>query len=501
MSILEIIVFLPVIAAIAIGLGAPARFSALGASAISLILSLIVAVRFNTNVEGSFQMESSRTLLDIAGFPTLSLAFGIDGISLVLLLLATIVMLAAVMISPKETEIRGSSRLYYLSLLLIGGGAIGAFTSTDLFFLYAFHELALIPTFLMIGIFGHGENRVRTAWTITIYLGVGSLILLVGLIMAVFALGGSTFAITDLIALAKNPETAIAAGQQTWIFVFLLIGFGILVSLFPFHSWAAPAYAQAPAPVAMLHAGVLKKFGLYGLIRIAMPIVPEGMAALLNVLLVLLLGNIIYLGLVTVAQKKLDRMLGYSSVMHMGYVFLGLAAFNQLGVSGAVLLMFAHGVSIALLFALCGWIRDQYGTVSFEELGGIATKLPKLGLLFAFAAFASAGLPGFANFAAEVSVFFGAFQNTGDSLGWLQWTTIIALWGVVISAVYMLRAFRNLFMGPAMKKMATPEDLTMTERLPYFLLLGTLIAVGFVPELLNQFIRPAVEGLFLITAG
>ncbi|MDF1823059.1 MAG: NADH-quinone oxidoreductase subunit M [Verrucomicrobiales bacterium] len=501
MSYLEIIVFLPLIAAIAIGLGAPARFTALGAAAIAFIVSLIVAIQFNTNVEGAVQFASSHTLMEMEGFPTLSLAFGIDGISLVLLLLATLVMLAAVLVSPPENDIKGSAKLYYLSLLLIGGGAIGAFTATDLFFLYAFHELALIPTFLMIGIFGHGENRVRTAWTITVYLGVGSLILLVGLIMAVFALGGSTFAIADLIAIAKNPETGIDPGQQTWIFAFLLVGFGALVSLFPFHSWAAPAYAEAPAPVAMLHAGVLKKFGLYGLIRIAMPIVPEGMAALLNVVLVLLLGNIIYIGLVTIAQKKLDRMLGSSSVMHMGYVFLGLATMNQLGVSGAVLLMFAHGVSIALLFALCGWIREKYGTVSFEELGGIASHLPKLGLLFAFAAFASAGLPGFANFAAEVSVFFGAFKETGDSLGWLQWTTIIALWGVVISAVYMLRAFRNLFLGTPEEKMKTPTDMTMAARLPYFLLLATLIAVGFVPEILNQFIRPAVEGLFLTTAG
>ncbi|MEM6278920.1 MAG: NADH-quinone oxidoreductase subunit M [Verrucomicrobiota bacterium] len=499
---LEIIVFLPLIAALAIGLGAPARFTALGASVITLLLSLVLAVRFDQTLIGEIQLDSSRLLLSMDGFPTLSLAFGVDGISLTLLLLSTLVMVVAVLVSPQEKDIeKGSPKLFYLSLLLIGGGAIGAFTSTDLFFFYAFHELALIPTFLMIGIFGSGENRVRTAWTITIYLGVGSLILLVGLIMAVFALGSSTFDIPTLIADAKNPDLAIAAGTQIWIFVFLLIGFGILVSLFPFHSWAAPAYAEAPAAVAMLHAGVLKKFGLYGLIRVAMPIVPEGMQALLNVVLVLLLGNIIYIGLVTVAQKKLDRMLGYSSVMHMGYVFLGLATMNQIGVSGAVLLMFAHGVSIALLFALCGWIREKYGTVSFEDLGGIASHLPKLGLLFAFAAFASAGLPGFANFAAEVAVFFGAFKETGESLGWLQWTTIIALWGVVISAVYMLRAFRNLFLGTPEEKMAKPTDMTLAGRLPYFLLLATLIAVGFVPELLNQFIRPAVEGLFLVTAG
>jgi NADH-quinone oxidoreductase subunit M len=245
----------------------------------------------------------------------------------------------------------------------------------------------------------------------------------------------------------------------------------------------------------MLHAGVLKKFGLYGLIRIAMPMLPAGAEMYLNVILVLLLGNIIYLGLVTVAQKSLDRMLGYSSVMHMGYIFLGFAAGNALGIEGAVLLMFAHGISIALLFALAGWMRDRFGTLRFDELGGIAKSLPKLGLLFGFAAFASAGLPGFANFAAEVAVFFGAFQGEVDTIGWLRWATIIALWGVVISAVYMLRAYRHLFMGPKPEKLETGADLTWGTRLPLLLLVVTLLLVGFIPETLNQFIRPAVENI------
>lgn len=497
--LLEIIVFLPLVAALAILLGAPARATALGASVLVLFLSFIQAVNFESSLEGSLQAMSSRTLLDVAGIPKLSLAFGLDGISLVLLLLSAIVMVAAILVSPAESAIKkGSPKLYFASLLFIGGGAIGAFCSTDLFFMYAFHELALIPTFLMIGIFGHGENRVKTAWTITIFLGVGSLILLVGLIGAVVALGGETFAIAELTALAKNPETGIAAAQQKWIFPLLLIGFGILVSLFPFHSWAAPAYAEAPTPVAMLHAGVLKKFGLYGLIRVGLPFAPEGAQMYLNVILVLLLGNIIYIGFVTLAQKKLDRMLGYSSVMHMGYIFLGVAAGNQLGLSGAVMLMFAHGVSIALLFALAGWMRERFGTLRFDELGGIAKSLPKLGLLFGFAAFASAGLPGFANFAAEVAVFFGAFQGEGDAIGWLRWTTIIALWGVVISAVYMLRAYRSLFMGPITPKLETGADLTWAVRIPVILLIATLMIVGFVPETLNQFIRPAVEGLLLV---
>ncbi|MCB1203538.1 MAG: NADH-quinone oxidoreductase subunit M [Verrucomicrobiae bacterium] len=500
MSTLELLVFLPLLAALAVGLGAPARFTALGASVLVLLISFYCALNFSTVLEGngSWQFASSRTLLEMPGFPKLSLAFGLDGISLVLVLLSALVLVAAVWVAPVESAIKGSSRLYYVSLLLIGGGALGAFTATDLFFLYAFHELALIPTFLMIGIFGHGEQRVRTAWTITIFLGVGSLILLVGLILAVGALDSTSFDVATLTALAKS--TPIAANLQGWIFLLLFIGFGILVSLFPFHSWAAPAYAEAPTPVAMLHAGVLKKFGLYGLIRLALPLAPAGAEKWLHLVLILLLGNILYIGLVTIAQKKLDRMLGYSSVMHMGYAFLGIAAGNVVGVSGAVLLMFAHGLSIALLFGLAGWMRDRFGGLEFDKLGGIAKSLPKLGLLFGFAAFASVGLPGFANFAAEVEVFFGAFAGEDAGMSWIRWATVGALWGVVISAVYMLRAYRTIFMGPKPEKLETPSDLDWGARVPLLILLVALLAVGFAPDLLNQFIRPAVNGLFLVTA-
>ncbi len=501
MSTLELLVFLPLLAALAVGLGVPARLTSLGAAVVTLVIAIYCVANFHTSLEGvgSWQFTSSRSLLEMPGFPKLNLAFGLDGISLVLVLLSALVLLAAVLVAPRESEIKGSARLYYLSLLLIGGGAIGAFTATDLFFLYAFHELALIPTFLMIGIFGHGENRVRTAWTITIFLGVGSLILLVGLILAVASLGGTTFDVAELTIRAKS--SGIADGTQSWIFLLLLIGFGILVSLFPFHSWAAPAYAEAPTPVAMLHAGVLKKFGLYGLVRLALPLAPAGAEKWLNLVLILLLGNILYIGLVTIAQKKLDRMLGYSSVMHMGYAFLGIAAGNVIGVSGAVLLMFAHGLSIALLFALAGWMRERFGDLDFEKFGGLAKSLPRLGLLFGFATFASIGLPGFANFAAEVEIFFGAFAGEDAGMNWIRWATIGALWGVVISAVYMLRAYRGVFMGPKPEKLEVPADLAWSTRLSVLILLVALLAVGFAPDLLNQFIRPAVFGLLPVDAG
>src|SRR5205814_8385498 len=180
-----------------------------------------------------------------------------------------------------------------------------------------------------------------------------------------------------------------SAPPQRHIYPLLCIGFGVLISLFPFHSWAPEAYASAPAPAAMLHAGVLKKFGLYGLLRLAIPMLPDGAHYWMYLLVILLLGNIIYIGLVTIAQKQLDWMLGYSSVMHMGYIFLGIASANILGTTGAATLMFAHGLSIALLFAIAGELRRRTDTLAFDDLGGLAKIMPFAGLALGFGAFAA----------------------------------------------------------------------------------------------------------------
>jgi NADH-quinone oxidoreductase subunit M len=285
---------------------------------------------------------------------------------------------------------------------------------------------------------------------------------------------------------------------QRHIYLLLLIGFGVLVSLFPFHTWAPEAYASAPAPAAMLHAGVLKKFGLYGLLRLAVPLLPDGARHWTGLLIVLLLGNIIYIGLVTIAQKRLDWMLGYSSVMHMGYIFLGIASANILGVTGAAVLIFAHGLSIALLFGLAGEIRKRTGTLVFDELGGLAKVMPFAGLAFGLAAFAAVGLPGFANFAAEIMIFFGAFQN-----GWemerfhiFQIATVLGLWGVVISAVYMLRAYRKAFMGTLGERWSNLADLRRSLRVPVTLLVGALLWFGFFPQTFVRIVAPAFRTYF-----
>ncbi|MFN0125120.1 MAG: NuoM family protein [Verrucomicrobiales bacterium] len=489
--ILAALIIVPLVAAVAVAVGAPARLTSLVAAGINAALAMAAALSFHA---GDPTPQLGTTLLTVLSAPELKLSLGVDGLALAMVLLTAVVTLGATLACP-GTVTRGSLRLYYICVLLIAAGALGAFVSTDLFFFYAFHELALIPTFIMIGLYGTGDRR-TAAWKITVYLGLGSLVLLAGLAALFLNLGGTTFDMDKLAAAARTTE--MAAGTQAWIFLVLVVGFGVLISLFPFHSWAPGAYACAPTPVAMLHAGVLKKFGLYGLIKVALPMLPSGSQSewVLNLLLFALLGNILWIGLVTIAQRELDLMLGHSSVMHMGYVFLGIASHHLAGLSGAVLLMVAHGLSIALLFFLNGHIRSAAGTTHFDRFGGLAKHAPKLGLMFGLATFAGIGLPGFANFAGELLVFFGAFKNAAaDGALWLPLATILALWGVVMSAVYGLRAYRSLFMGEPSANAATVPDLTARDLAVALIFIVPLVLLGFFPNLILHFVRPALAAL------
>ena len=478
------LVLLPLLGVVTILLGSDPRRTARITSALMLLSGLSLAGLWALGVRDGLSIAPV-----VLSTPEIRLGLGFyDGMSVVMVLLSVLVAFAAA--RSGECEDR-HARLWNISILLIAAGAVGAFLSTDLFFFYAFHELALIPTFLMIGILGRGDRK-QIAWKATIYLAFGSIVLLAGLLWLVSASGSSTLAFDDLL------DSSIPAEAQRGIALFLIVGFGTLVSLFPFHSWAAPAYASAPAPVTMLHAGVLKKFGLYGLFRLY-PAVPAGMHAWLDILVILLIGNILWVGFVTINQRRLDGMLGNSSVMHMGYLFLAFAALveagselaNPIAKPAAVLLMFGHGITIAMLFGLTDRIERRTGTLELRELGGLAGKAPSLAFLFGLAAMASIGLPGLANFAGEVMVFLSGFRgwDPGEPLGGVQIATIIALWGLVISAVYMLRAYRRIFHGTEVPFTATAADLNQSERGPAILLAFTLVAVGLFPNLLLKLIE------------
>ena len=309
---------------------------------------------------------------------------------------------------------------------------------------------------------------------------------MVGLIALYLQSGASTFDIPKLTAhIQQNP---LPRSAQNFIFPLLLFGFGILVSLWPFHTWAPLGYGSAPTATAMLHAGVLKKFGLYGLIRIALPLLPDAAQHWMPFLAWLCLGNLVYCGWVAMKQKDFNWLVGYSSVAHMGFVFLGIASLNLIGATGAVLVMIAHGFLAALAFGLSGYLYQQTHTLEIDRLGGLLRKLPFIGTALMMAAFAACGLPGFANFAGEITVFFGAWKSFPQA-------TILAGWGaLIIGAIYMLRAIRSMLHGPLPEKWANVADAPhLWRKTPFILLLASLFVFGCFPRLLSDKITPNAQ--------
>ncbi len=479
--LLQLAVATPLVAALIIALGLPKRFATkLAAAAFALPALAALWLWAKYPAEGGSRYHYLSVIDTGLGRFGIALKLGLNGIALPMFLLAAIVGLAAGLYALRSQAER--LKTYLVLLLIMHGGLLGVFASVDIFFFYFFHELALIPTFIMVGIWG-GRDRSYAAMKMTIYLTVGAMLSLLGLIALYVKSGANTF---DLIELKRAiAEEGIRGSTQHAIFGLLLFGFGILVSLWPLHTWAPLGYGAAPGSVAMLHAGVLKKFGLYGLIQIALPLLPDGAAHWAwKLALLAAVGNVLVIGFVTMAQRDLKQMVGYSSVMHMGYCFLGIAALSTVGAGGVVLLMVAHGLSVALLFLLATSIHHRTHTFDLTEMGGLAQKTPVLAGFFLAATLASIGLPGFANFWGELTVFV-ALWNFSKIL------TAVAIAGVILSAIYGLRAAARVFFGPptaALQRVTAqhpPADLGWSERLPALLLLAALLFFGFYPKAIS----------------
>lgn len=500
MTSLTLIFLLPLLAAIAL-VFVPRNFAVV-MRAVTLgvtFVTMLLAVRMFWRFDGAVADAAGYKFVSVIpwlGAESLGIAckLGVDGLNVGLVLMGAIVAFAAACCA---FDIRERQKEFSILLLTMTGGILGAFLSLDLFFFYFFHELALVPTFIMIGVWGHGARKNYAAFQITLYLSVGALLALIGLIALYLQMPADarTF---DIPTLTRHfAEAPMDARAQAFIFPLLLFGFGILVSLWPFHSWAAPGYGSAPTATAMLHAGVLKKFGLYGLIRIALPMMPEAARSWMHILAALCLGNILYVGWVAMRQRDLNWLIGNSSVAHMGFVFLGIASLNLIGVTGAVVIMIAHGFLAALFFGLNGYLRQQTGTLDMSELGGLANKLRFIGVALTMAALAGCGLPGFANFVGEVTVFFGAWQTPG-----LRWGTVLAVWGaLIIGAVYMLRMVRAVMHGPLRPSLAGVADASAWRKVPHVLLLASLLVFGFFPGLLTEKIRPVTAQIVAHATG
>ena len=483
MDYLFFIVMLPLFAGLVVGVIPGDRTSAirgvtLGASGLTALLALVAFCSFDP--DGGLQFETEWTWVESLG---LKFYLAADGINIGIIFMGAVVAFAAVCCAGDVTH---RIKEFYFLLNLMICGILGAFASMDLFFFYFFHELALVPTFIMIGVWGRGQNRNYATYKITLYLSFGALLALIGLIGVYVQTGAESFSIPDLMKAVE--EKPITESAQQWIFPLLMFGFGILVSLWPFHTWAPLGYGAAPTATAMLHAGVLKKFGLYGLIRVAIPMAPAGAQTWLEVLAWLALANLLFCGLVAVRQKDLNQLIGNSSVAHMGFIFLGIASLNVIGLTGAVLVMIAHGLLAALAFGLSGHLYLQHGSLDMTRMGGLLRKMPLAGTALLMAMMAGCGLPGFANFAGEITIFFAAW-----SAGF-QIITVIAAWSaLVIGGLYMLRAIRNILHGSQGEDWDNASDAKPLVATAFGLLLAMLLVFGFAPNLLTKRINSEVE--------
>jgi len=354
--------------------------------------------------------------------------------------------------------------------------------------------------YLLIGMWGSRAAQYSKEFAtmkLTLYLTAGAVFALIGL-LAIYhesaaILGKPTFDLRVLSTLDFSAHF-----QKIW-FPVVFLGFGCIVPMWPLHSWSPIGHAAAPSAVSMLHAGVLMKLGAYGILRIGFQLMPLGAEHWMGWVALVCCMNILYGGLVAMAQRDMKFIIGFSSSSHMGYVLLGLATLNVWGISGAVFLMFAHGIMTALAFSLIGWFYDQTHTRVVDDLGGMIKQLPFIGTCFVIMAMASAGLPGFANFASELLVFLGAWKSTfvlagtGWSIpGWIP--TIAAIWGIVISATYLLRAVRDAFFGPPNPRWEKLRDAsTFGAKLPYVVLVVVLAFTGIFPATMVDTIKDGVK--------
>jgi NADH-quinone oxidoreductase subunit M len=432
---------------------------------------------------------------DALWFPTLNIHYsvGVDGISVAMIGLTAIVVFAGIFAS---WTVEFLSREFFISLILLSSGVFGFFISLDLFTMFLFYELAVIPMYLLIGLWGSGPKE-YSAMKLTLMLMAGSALLLVGLLGIYFnsAPGGGqlTFNITEI------AKIQIPIEMQRFLFPFAFIGFGILGALFPFHTWSPDGHASAPTAVSMLHAGVLMKLGGYGAFRVAMYLMPDAAREQAWIFIILTSISVVYGAFGAIVQKDLKYINAYSSVSHCGLVLFAVLMMNQTAMNGAVIQMISHGLMTALFFALIGMIYGRTHTRMINEMGGLMKVIPFLGVVYVIAGLASLGLPGLSGFVAEMTIFVGSFQHTDV---FHRVVTIMATSSIVITAVYILRVVGILLLGPIKNDHYLHlKDAVWYERLSTITLVLAIAAIGIAPLWLSDMINGSLVPLVQKIAG
>ena len=412
---------------------------------------------------------------------------GVDGISVAMLLLSAIIVFTGTFASWKMEFLQ---KEYFLWFYLLSIGVFGFFISIDLFTMFMFYEVALIPMYLLIGVWGSGKKE-YAAMKLTLMLMGGSAFLLVGILGIYFNSAGTGMPSMNLLEIAHSHAMPLAL--QRWFFPLVFIGFGVLGALFPFHTWSPDGHASAPTAVSMLHAGVLMKLGGYGCFRVAIYLMPEAAKELSWIFIILTGISVVYGAYSAIVQTDLKYINAYSSVSHCGLVLFAILMLNQTAMTGAVMQMLSHGLMTALFFALIGMIYGRTHTRDIREMGGLMRIMPFLGVCYVIAGLASLGLPGLSGFVAEMTVFVGAFQNTDT---FHRVFTIIACTSIVITAVYILRVVGKLLYG----KVVNDHHLALTdavwyERFSTIVLILAITGIGLAPLWLSDMISGSLQSL------
>jgi NADH-quinone oxidoreductase subunit M len=457
---LTIILMTPIVAAVVILLlpkerGENARMLGFAAMAIGLLLSLYVYITYNQNlpVPVTRWADTLMFMEEYAWVPSIGINYivGVDGLSATLVLLTAIVGMGGVLIS---WSIDDRPREFYAFFMLLVAGVNGVFIAVDGFMLFFFYELAVLPMYVMIVIWGWKERREYAAMKLTLYLLIGSFISFIAMLVLYFQLPDQGLVSTFDLRVWSEANFPFQT-QAVW-FMPLFLGFAVLAGIWPLHNWSPDGHVAAPTAVSMIHAGVLMKLGAYASMRIGIQILPEGTVYWMPFVIILTLVNVVYGAFVAMRQRDLKYLIGYSSVSHMGLVSMGFAAMNLNGFLGAGIQMVSHGIMTALFFSVVGMIYDRAHTRNMDELSGMRVPLPWLVIPFIIGGLVSMGMPGLSGFIAEFPIFMGVWQGTSLDLSavfglnpsnYYGWVAVIAVLGIIITAAYILRAVSKVFFG------------------------------------------------------
>lgn len=455
-------------------------------SFLPLVLALVVWALWGSTPAGAFGMRFAEQAKWI---PSLGISYslGTDGLSFPLAFLTALMSFVAVVAA--WGMIKEKHRAFFALLLLLETGMMGVFLSLDYILFYVFWELVLVPMYFLIGIWG-GPRREYAALKFFIYTLAGSVIMLVGILALYFMSGAGTFNMMTIAALADR----IPLVAQRWIFFALFLGFAVKVPVFPFHTWLPDAHVEAPTPISVVLAAVLLKMGTYGFFRVSYPTLPAAAKYFTIAIAALGLINIIYGALVAMAQKDLKKLVAYSSISHMGFVLLGLAAGTQLALSGAMFMNISHGLISGMLFLMVGAIYDRTHTREIAKLSGIYVTVPVVATIMAFSFFANLGLPGLAGFISEFFVLAGTFPVS------VVWVVMAAL-GMLVVAGFNLWMMQRVLMGPAKPEYAGLKDASPLEIFTYAPVVALIVVLGVVPSLLINMMNGPAASLVIRLGG